>query len=236
MSSHRNRFRSFLPLAAALVGAVLLGAPSQARAGFTLTIAEGGGPSVVVNDNGVGDSASASGLISFVGTVGDFSIQASIGSSNAPGTAKLAQLTINNLSISALGFSGDKTLTITLQDDSFTSPTGHQGMESQLSVSLLPVSSTVTFQSFLNGNGGTLLSLSGVGGKTADDSVNISSTPYTLENITTYTIHGAGSGNALTIQTTGITAVMPAPPGLLLALTGMPCLGLGCWLRRRKTA
>jgi hypothetical protein len=28
--------------------------------------------------------------------------------------------------------------------------------------------------------------------------------------------------------------VVPAPAGLVLALTGLPCLGLGTWFRRRK--
>src|SRR5437868_2242744 len=93
-----------------LVGAALL-APTQARATFQLTIAETGGPSVTATDNGSGDLDATPGSIIFSGPVGDFSIQISVGTSNSASGSLPAQLTINNTSISSVGFSGSKTLT-----------------------------------------------------------------------------------------------------------------------------
>lgn len=238
------RFRNFMPLmVAALVGAATLGAPTRAQAGFSMTISESGGPSVTINDNDLplgtaSDSASQLGRIIFNGSVGDFDFQVSVGTSNAPGTANLAQLTINNLSISTLGFAGDKTVTVTLSDTGFMTPTGVQGLISQLSSTQLPTGSSISYQSSVTAGGppvlGSLLSLSTVGGTSANNSVNITTAPYTLTSVTTYTVHGAGVGNTLTVQTTGLTAVVvPAPAGAVLALTGVPCMSLGCWLRRR---
>jgi hypothetical protein len=179
------------------------------------------------------------GLIGYLGSVGDFTIQCSVGTSNSATNTDPAQLTINNLSISS-GFAAGTThtLTITLQDTGFTAPAvGQQAaMTSQLSTTAIPTGTGVTFQSFLNGTGGTLLNLTTApNGVSASDVVQIPSDPYTLANVTKYTVQGQGLGNMLTIQTTGITTVAtPAPPGAVLALTGLPFLGLGYWLRRRK--
>jgi len=236
------RFRNFMPLAAAaLVGAAILGAPTRAQAGFSMTIAETGGPSVsyTINDNntpvGTGlDVDPTTGNIIFSGVVGDFNIQISVGTSNAPGTPEIAELTINNTSISSLGFTGTRTVTVTLSDDGFTTPTGVQNLISQLSTTQLPTGTNVTYQSFVDGNPGGQLSLNTVGGASGTDSVNITSSPYTLTSVTTYTVTGQGAGHSLTVQTSGLTAVVvPAPAGAVLALTGIPCMSLGCWLRRR---
>jgi len=226
--------RKYLFLCAVLVGTALLGAPTQADAAFTLTITDGTN-TVNITDNGSGDLSSNSGRIVFDGTVGLFDIQTSIGTSNAPGTATLAQLTINNLSISSAGFTGTQTLTITLQDTGFTSPTGKAGLESQVSTTQLPANTTVTYQSFLDSFTGTQLSLNTVGGTRINEDVTISSTPYTLKSVTSYTITGQGANTTLTVQTTGLTAVaVPGPAGLALALVGIPVAGFGYWRRRQK--
>jgi hypothetical protein len=233
-----TRISRFMCLVAVLGAAGILGLPGLARADFELTIAEGA-QSVTVHDNGVGDLDSRTGLITFSGAVGDFNIQVSIGSSNAATGTLPAQLTINNLSIDTTGFTGTKYLSITLQDDGFSVP--WQGapanLQTQLTVNQLPASSNVTYQSFLDGVAGTQVSLNGVGGTTATNSVSIPTNPYTLESITNYTIVGQGVGNMITVQSTGLTAVtMPAPGGLVLALAGIPCVGFGAWLRRRVSS
>lgn len=90
--------------------------PPPAHATFSLTIAETGGPSITVVDGGVGDlDGAANRTILFFGAVGDFNIDISAGTSNAPGTPNLAQLTINNTTISSLGFAGDKVLGLTVR-------------------------------------------------------------------------------------------------------------------------
>jgi len=123
------RKRRILPLAAVLLGIAMLGVPTQAQAAFTMTLADSDGNTLLINDNnlplGSGSDISVQlGRIIYDGSLGSFNIQTSTGTSNAPGSSSLAQLTINNLSISTAGFTGDKTVTVTLQDTGFTNPLG----------------------------------------------------------------------------------------------------------------
>jgi hypothetical protein len=239
------RLRRFLPvLVAALGGATMVGFPAQAVAGFSLNIQESGGASVTVNDGDANDlDHMVNGQIIFSsavsGSLGAFNINITTGSSNAPGTPQLAQLTINDLSTSSAGFSGTRTLTFSLEDTGFTSPTGETSLVSELASTALAAASSVTYQSFLNGNPGTLLTLNNVNasGVVANDAVNISGTPYTLKSVTIFTVTGQGTGTNLTVQANGITAVAPAPQGLALALSALPMLGVvGLYYRRRTAA
>src|SRR5687768_14366164 len=124
-----NRIRNFLPLVMALlVGAAILGMSGSAHAGFSLKISDGTN-TVVINDNAAGTSSgstgspidlgAASGQIIYAGAVGVFDINITTGTSNAPGTPTLAQLTINDITTTTTGFSGTQTLTFTLEDDGF---------------------------------------------------------------------------------------------------------------------
>jgi len=229
------RFRNFLPLVAVLVGAAILGAPTRAHAAFTLTLHETGFTDVVVTDGGGGDVAALGGVITFAGNFGDFTIQVTTGSSNSAAGVQPAQLTINSLAITSMTgvVIPSAPLVITLADTGFTAPTpGLAGMESQLSTTQAPQGTNVTFQSFVNATPGTLLNLNGVGGQVVDELVTVPGGPsYALSNVTTITLTQSG-----TVQTTGITLVaVPAPAGVVLALTAGPFLGMGYWLRRRKT-
>jgi len=58
--------------------------------------------------------------------------------------------------------------------------------------------------------------------------------PFTLTNVVTFsfTLSAGSSGNAGLSTSTVATA--PAPAGLVLALTGLPVVGVGSWLRRRR--
>ncbi|QDU24166.1 hypothetical protein [Urbifossiella limnaea] len=228
-----SRFRTIPPLlVAALTGVVILGSPSQADAGFKLTLSDGT-TSTVIEDNKAGDVAGPAGLITFIGKVGIFDFQVTTGSSNAPGTESLAQLTINNLSIATQGFVGTKNLTITLEDTGFKSP--DEGLlTSQLSTTMLPSGSSVTYQSYVDGQAGKLLTLNSVGGVSDSQAISAKTNPYTLKSVTSYTIQGLGENTALALQSTGISAVTaPAPAGLVLVASGVPFLGLATWFRRR---
>jgi len=241
-----NRIQNFLPLfAAALVGYGLLGMPAQAHATFRVTITDGTN-TVTATDGGAGDlDGTANGVINYSGSVGVFNISGGFSTSNSAANVQPAELTIINTSISSAGFAVgvDKMLTITVSDDAFTAPppVPTAAMHSQLSDTQVAGLNTtgiakIEFQSFLNAQAGTKLTLNNVGGTTSGlDLVNIPSSPYTLKNVTVYTVHGQGANTAITVNTTGITTVaVPAPPGLVLALIAVPCVGLGRWLRRRK--
>jgi len=199
--------------------------PPPAKADFMLTLHEQGYRDVTVSDNGTG-------FIAYGGGFGSFFIQGDFGYSNSNTGVEPATLTINQLSIQ--NTSGTGTLQITLTDTGFMVPhAGPAVMNSQLSTTSLTGTGSVSFQSFLNGVGGTKLTLgTAPSGTSATDAMTISSDPYTLSNITTVTL---GAGGLL--QSTGTTTVTtPAPGALMLALTGLPLLGVGAWRRLRKRA
>jgi hypothetical protein len=216
-----------LALAVVLAAGAVLAGPSPARATFTLTLHETGFTDAVYGDNGAG--------VIFIsgGSFGDFAFQADIATSNSQSGVAPATLTINQLAFRNQA-QGSKSLTITIQDDGFTAPSpGQVIMTTQLAtISLTNAGDTVSERSYLNGVGGTLLSLgTAPSGDKVQDVVQETSSPYTLTNVTTLNLSKGGM-----IASVGSTTVAtPAPAGALLALTGVPFLGLGL-LRRRKAA
>jgi hypothetical protein len=63
-----------------------------------------------------------------------------------------------------------------------------------------------------------------------------SAIPFSLTNVSYFTFTGGVGDNANisnSLATTPTTAT-PAPAGLVLVLAGIPCLGVGNWLRRRR--
>jgi len=63
--------------------------------------------------------------------------------------------------------------------------------------------------------------------------------PFVMTEVFTYTFPTAQSvtvGDSIVVSgTVGVTAV-PVPAGFVLALTGLPALGVGAWFRRRRQA
>jgi hypothetical protein len=62
-------------------------------------------------------------------------------------------------------------------------------------------------------------------------------TPFSMTDVLTFTFTlAAGSGQDSANVSASTVAMVPAPPGLILGLTGLPALGFGAWLRRRMHA
>jgi hypothetical protein len=229
------RFRRFLPLAAILVGAAFLGAPTSTQAAFTLRL-QSGVADITVTDGGAGDvDGTVNGVITFAGAVGQVNIaNINVATSNSASATVPAILSITNTEITS---NTAAAITITVQDTGFTAPApGAALMVSQLSNTQTPLSSaTITFQSFLNGSPGTLITETSTSGFVmAPDFKSIGTSPYTLKNVTTIDITSVGGATILTTGQTSVEpSVVPAPAGVVLALAGVPCLGFGCWLRRR---
>jgi hypothetical protein len=235
------RFRSVLPLLAAALFAVgTLGFPTQARATFRLTISDGtanGNVTVTHNNNNVQNgSITYSSFFDPNAPFPDFQIQITTGvSAQSP---SVADLSITNMQFSTQGFTGTRTLTFTLENTGFTAPTGtNLNLTSELHTTVLPQgSATLTYQSFLGPDSssltpGTLVTNEG----SAVNAVSIASTPFTLRSVTTMTITGTGSFQTVVFH--GVSTVtVPAPAGVMLALTGLPVFGVGYMLRRRKKA
>jgi hypothetical protein len=61
--------------------------------------------------------------------------------------------------------------------------------------------------------------------------------PFSITEVLTFTFTlDAGSGQTSANVSASTVATAPAPAGLVLALTGVPVLGIGSWLRRRRQA
>ena len=224
-----------------VAGVVTFGAPAQTHA-FSLTMSDGVNPAITVNDNNVPlgtgiDFSPVTGVILFQGSLGAFSIQLTVGTSNAPGTVKLAELTIVDLSLSTTGFSGTQTLTFTLEDAGFTLPSGTGlPMVSQLSMTNVPATTSATYQSFLDAQPGTVLNLTGVGGVQAVNTVDTGTPPFTLKSVTSLSLNGTGVGNSMSAQFTGVTAVIEWPSTASLLVGSVSVLGFGYVLRRRHSS
>jgi len=60
-------------------------------------------------------------------------------------------------------------------------------------------------------------------------------TPFSLTDVLSFTFAlDAGSGQATANVSASTVASVPAPAGVVLALAGLPCLGIGTWLKRRR--
>lgn len=60
--------------------------------------------------------------------------------------------------------------------------------------------------------------------------------PFSITDVLTFTFTlGAGSGQVTANVSASTVASVPAPAGLILAITGFPALGIGAWLRRGRS-
>jgi hypothetical protein len=184
------------------------------------------------------------------GNSGGFNINASVAKSNSPGTTAVATISTSGLLIAnQTGVNGNSSLVVTTGSQGFTAPTGNPvNLNSTASASADGANSgnaSLVFNSYLNENnallgttvGSPTINLSPItpGASMSANSyalVNANVTPYSLVQVGKYTL---GNGDDFFDGSTGtsVTAT-PAPAGLMLALTGLPCLGFGSWLWRRK--
>jgi len=253
--------RYFLTSVAVLTGLAVLGTASSANADFRMRIESGTtiGPGVVITDNGPGDNQSSIGAIGFSGAItAQFSINSSIGTTTP--TAVLPGyfdgIDLNNLTINSTGAG---VLRLILEQTGFnTAPNGNITLQQEVGgVLTAGAGSTIKFQSFAaNGSAvpnlgldqfptGALSLVTGIGpgdasvtqtfgpgafNGTAGTNFNKTGT-YSMYEVVTVTFTSAGS-----VSFNGVTGTAPAPAGLVLALTGMPVLGLGAWVRRRRAS
>jgi hypothetical protein len=221
--------RSRALLLAFLTGVCFLGPPQQARAGLQVTLSEAGYATQNVSVSTLSDGTQ---VASFSGSYGDFLFDNLVVTSTSGVTGanpRGAELTDTQFSLRSSLASGTGTLTVTVKDDGFlsTAPNTSLLLESSLTNQIMSNADSSSFHSSINGTSDGVLQLTGLGAVAeATNMARGSNATYTVANV--MTIKLAAGDDA---QVTGKTVVTPAPPGLALALTGLPLLGFGCWRR-----
>jgi len=249
------RLRKFLPFVAVLVVAAMLWSPIQAQASFAVkivTLTNPGG--TIINDGGAGDlDTLVNNSITVNYSDASYHLVGTISTTNAPGTALLAQVDVSynintnpgtggaaSLSASASGFTQPSAnpllMTSSLNGNGTNGPNG---------------AGSISLQQFVatSGSNNALFTTSGAGVfstptqgpfnsgapyNAANTSVGFSQAgPYTITDVLSFNLTSASntSGDA---QSNVTPNAVPAPAGLFLVLSAMPVLGVGTWLRRRR--
>jgi len=232
----RRLLRSGAVLAVAIA---LLCSEKFARADLVITVQEDSGKTktFTVTGSPTSDLATSLGVIN----TPDFKIVNLAGEANQ--TPGVASLNGSNTSITLTdkGSAGPHVLHITITGTGYTNPTAPVTVSSQIggSVGLANTGDTLTFQSFVpSGNGLGAQNPTVTTAKSYQNTINptLSTQPtgtYSIEQ--TIDIKLITTGDNLNFSsTTDLTAVAPAPAGIILALTGLPSLLFGAWVRRRK--
>ncbi len=225
-----TRIRKWLPVAVAILGVALLMAPATARADFELMITTSSGFSMTLHD-------SSSGFISYTGAAGaNFSITVDTALSYpVQGSPTNPDMDLNFLVHNATGVAD--TITISASDTDF--------------------GPLLTAGSFIMTTGGTIGNNASLTYQTFQDTTNhdfgattssptLSFGPGPFSGISALPVNAASLYSltqTVIVTTTGASTISadselyaPAPAGVLLALSGMPVMGLGMYLRRRKAA
>lgn len=239
--------RKFFIAAAVAVVSLVASGPS-AQAAIELRIYEG---AYTVANTATSQTVSlplSTGPVTFSGTVGDFVIVGGFGFSTSPGSPVNALTQEANVLITNKN-GATRTLHIDISAQDFTSPNSPPPVDVEDTVSGSLVSGSVSGTFVGSADAGNTLfgagfspatlaltfSASGSSKSFAADGAAHgflpSGSPYSLTSMATYTVSGASS---LTLTGGNIqTSPTPAPAGLILALSGLPVLGLG-WVRRRR--
>lgn len=255
----------FIAAAVAVVALLGVSSSSDAAFRLRIETGTTTGPGVVITDgvNETGLAAGGAGAadtIVFTGNVGTFGLNVTTGAKTPTLAAPnfFEAMDLSNITISS---GGAGTLRLILEADGFGSLTpdgtvlsfrqeGGGGLTA-------PAGSTITFQSFADDANavpnlgpdlnvpGALASVTGIGAgspasvtktfgpggfdTTASTSFTKNGT-YSMYMVVTVTFTGTGS-----VSWDNMIGTSPAPAGLVLALVGMPVMGLGAYIRRRRT-
>jgi hypothetical protein len=224
-----NLARSWVAvLLLAMVAALAL--PSPSHANFTVTLKQ---ESTVLKTFDFTDP----GAYAVSGTYGDFKLAFTAVSSNSPGSSTQGLLQFSSLTVSNVSASSDvKTLTVEIEDKTFTSP-GAPGTDMSLvnGLTVLYASKTATagVQSFGNGTPTEVAEYTG-GWPDGTKTTAVFSRPDSTYTLKQHLEINLGQGDNIMLQSTTAAAAVPEPSTVLLGLMGGVPLVAGALLRRRR--
>ena len=206
-----------LTLISIALGAFVFGA-SPAHAGLILSLNDGVGHTATAVDGGINDANSAAGVVTFIGAVGNWTVNVTTGGDfSQPGQAVLDLSSLNAVRTGR----GASTMTISLTETGLTDPAivGASG-NTQVGGT---TDGTVSFNTYFNGV--QVASMAGWG--TASFGGLDTTNPFSLTNEAKIAQSGAG--------VTSFDMVTTVPEPVTLGLLGLGLLGLG-FARRRMAA
>jgi hypothetical protein len=228
-------------IVAGLAAIIPLGLNSPARANIIVTVTEVGGPTAGPTTIAVGLPTDNSGAgiqsVPFNGLFGNFSIQNGSAGESQTSTVSQAFTTALNLTNNA---ATTKTLEILIQATGFTAPIPVAAVTSSFGGTTFGGPNSGSFQSSIGAvvgqNAQTLQT------PTLDPSFNNTvfgaasglAAPFSIFQRTTFTVAAGGQINFT--GRTILVAPVPEPATSVMALTGLPLLGFGAIVRRRRLA
>jgi hypothetical protein len=231
--------RKFL-VATAITALAVLSTNYTAEAAFKIRLTHvESATSVTITDGGVGDANPAAGAVTFIGSVGVFNINVSTGLSKPvlPSSPISALMDLNSVNTSTAA----GTLLIELTDTDFPGMLLGGHLQGDVGGT---TQGSAEFSAYVNASNAEFDTVGAAAevhlgpfspvafsGSASDSFGPIGDYSMT---IVAKIIHGSGINSTSFNFQVGTTAV-PAPAGLLIALTGLPMLGVGAWVRRRKT-
>jgi hypothetical protein len=223
---------------------VALASPSSAKALLTVTFSQAGFASVTITDQSAvgggglsGDLNPTLGHIATLGTYGSYTITIDTASSNAPDAIQPATLT-SNITAFANTLNANPLIVTAVETAYIVPPPGSALMNTEFSLTNPNAATTFTstLQGTADGDPSTLHVLTNGGFLQEDKTTIINVNPFTMQIVTTLLIT-SGTGTTNNVQPNGtltVSNVVPAPPSVILALAGLPMIGLFGWLRARR--
>jgi len=236
-----KRFSHLLPLAVVLAVATLVGAPQSVRADLVIQVAENGGAFVTVAST-AGSPTAPLGVTAAAISFDTAHYHIDVISGKEQQLTNLSELLSSTTSITRTVNGSVVTLNLKITGDGFTLPLppvtvlSHVG--GTVAVEAAPGGDTLAYHSIVGGNdvGAQNPDVSGVGSFANDKSALLNAGSYTspFSLVETFDINLKKVGDTLNYSSSTTLSAVPAPAGVVLALSALPCLGLGAWVRRRK--
>jgi hypothetical protein len=234
-----------LPILAGLAMVALVGMSSTARADIILTLVDSGnpggsfGPSTIASGSPTAGGGAGISSTAFSGQFGDFLYSSALAGESQGGSPLTAEAVSTSLNIQNTT-GATHTLTITIQDTGFTSPTAPPpvSLTSSFSGTTNNGLGSATFQSSVvtlgaNSPGPQVVNPLGLSfNNTAFGTVTSTGVaPYSIFQTLTITLTAGEK-----INFTGRTDLVatPEPATLAMAAAALPVLGIGMFLRRRR--